>query len=155
MTNSNQINYDIKDVADWFLSKEPMTHKKLQKLCYYAVAWYYALSDDYLCSNCTFQSWVHGPVNPIIYEIYRDYEWCEITSSKLKPDFGKVEEFLEMIWDTYGHFTGTQLEILTHEEDPWKNARGNLGTFDHSEAVISFEDMRCYYKKVYHRGQND
>lgn len=28
---------NIFDVANWFLSKEEMTHKKLQKLCYYAL----------------------------------------------------------------------------------------------------------------------
>lgn len=28
------------DVAEWFLSKESMTNKKLQKLCCYAQAWY-------------------------------------------------------------------------------------------------------------------
>lgn len=28
----------ILDLADWFLAKEHMTNKKLQKLCYYAVA---------------------------------------------------------------------------------------------------------------------
>lgn len=35
--------YSILDIANWFLSKEPMTHKKLQKLCYYAQAWGLAL----------------------------------------------------------------------------------------------------------------
>ena len=29
----------ILDVAAWFLLKEDMTHKKIQKLCYYAEAW--------------------------------------------------------------------------------------------------------------------
>lgn len=28
------------DVAEWFLSKESMTNKNLQKLCYCAQAWY-------------------------------------------------------------------------------------------------------------------
>lgn len=31
--------HDLCEVAEWFLRKEPMTHKKLQKLCYYAQAW--------------------------------------------------------------------------------------------------------------------
>ncbi len=34
---------NIFDVADWFLSKEAMPHKKLQKLCYYYKAWGLAL----------------------------------------------------------------------------------------------------------------
>ena len=35
--------YSVLDVANWVLTHEAMTHKKLQKLCYYAQAWYYAL----------------------------------------------------------------------------------------------------------------
>ena len=42
----------IFDVADWFLSKEAMTPKKLQKLCYYYKAWglalYYYYDEDLL-----------------------------------------------------------------------------------------------------------
>ena len=33
------VNADITDVANWFLLKEDMSHKKIQKLCYYAEAW--------------------------------------------------------------------------------------------------------------------
>ena len=35
--------YSVFDIANWFLSKGEMTQKKLQKLCYYAQAWCYAL----------------------------------------------------------------------------------------------------------------
>ena len=27
--------YDVKQVANWFLKKEKMSHKKLQMLCFY------------------------------------------------------------------------------------------------------------------------
>ncbi len=30
--------YAVEDIADWFLNKESMSDKKLQKLTYYAVA---------------------------------------------------------------------------------------------------------------------
>ena len=36
----------IFDVANYFRSKEEMTHKKLQKLVYYAYAWYIALYNE-------------------------------------------------------------------------------------------------------------
>lgn len=35
--------YSVLDVVNCFLSHDAMTHKKLQKLCYYAQALYYAL----------------------------------------------------------------------------------------------------------------
>ena len=39
------------DVSDWFLSKESMTPKKLQKLCYYYKAWGLALYDEDLLNE--------------------------------------------------------------------------------------------------------
>ena len=36
---------DARDVAEYFLTKEKMSNKKLQKLCYYAQAWHYAFYD--------------------------------------------------------------------------------------------------------------
>ena len=38
----------IYEVAKYFLSLDDMTHKKLQKLCYYAQAWFLALYDTLL-----------------------------------------------------------------------------------------------------------
>jgi uncharacterized phage-associated protein len=38
----------VENVADWFLSKGSMEHKKLQKLCYYAQAWHCALEGEAL-----------------------------------------------------------------------------------------------------------
>ncbi|WP_027631545.1 hypothetical protein [Clostridium hydrogeniformans] len=49
---------DIFDVSNYFLSVLPMTHKKLQKMCYYAYAWYYIQFD-----NGRFETWIHDQVN--------------------------------------------------------------------------------------------
>ena len=38
-----EVKYSIGNIADWFLSQSSMTHKKLQKLCYYLQAWSLAL----------------------------------------------------------------------------------------------------------------
>ena len=54
---------DILDIASWFLSKESMSQKKLQKLCYYAEAWSQALRGKPIPQRAEFQPWVHGPVN--------------------------------------------------------------------------------------------
>lgn len=53
----------IFQLAEAFLSIEPQTLTKLQKLCYYSDAWYLAQTDDELFEN-HFEAWVHGPVDP-------------------------------------------------------------------------------------------
>lgn len=39
--------------------------KKLQKLCYYAQAWAYALK-GYRLEDTDYQAWVHGPFSPAL-----------------------------------------------------------------------------------------
>lgn len=154
MTDTPQL--DITDVANWFLNKETMPHKKLQKLCYYAVAWSYALFSEPFCRRDEFQAWVHGPVNPVLYKKYRHMGWDSIRPEGASPDISVVDDdFLETVWNTYGEFSGHQLESLTHDEDPWLNARGDLPLTASSTNVISPSDMAEYYNRIYDEGQND
>jgi uncharacterized phage-associated protein len=39
-----------------------------------------------------------------------------------------------------------ELERMTHQEDPWISARGGLPIDTPSDAIISKESMREYYK---------
>lgn len=143
----------IEDLADWFLAKEPMTQKKLQKLCYYAVAWGYALMDRHIVENDEFQAWVHGPVSPTLFTKYHDRGWTEITSNKPAPKFPKVvEELLESVWSTYGSKDGTELEALSHTEQPWREARAGLSPTDRSTNTISKDTMRTFYRTIYAGG---
>lgn len=143
----------IEDLADWFLAKEPMTQKKLQKLCYYAVAWGFALMDRHIVENDEFQAWVHGPVSPTLFAKYHDSGWNEITSDKPAPRFPKVvEELLESVWNTYGDKDGTELEALSHTEQPWREARAGLPPTERSTNVILTTTMRNFYKAMYDGG---
>lgn len=151
--------YSISDIADWFISKEPMTNKKLQKLCYYAQAWHCALHNGKPLVNDRFEAWVHGPVCPNLYHQYKDYGWEEISKPSRKVDkigFTKEEiDFLESVWMTYGDMSGHELESLTHTEPPWKKQRRGLEPWQLSNAEINQRDMAKYYLSIYEDGQND
>jgi len=150
--------YDIFDVANWFLAKEPMTHKKLQKICYYAVAWGYALLNKEICERSEFQAWVHGPVSIALYERYKNVNFWE----KISLDIAECKNYLDnelnsllqSVWITYGDQTGNSLEALTHIEPPWKNARGKCGVDDKCNTPISVSDMTNYYRSIYTGGDN-
>lgn len=149
---------DVRTVADWFLRKESMTHKKLQKLCYYAQAWYCALYDGSPLFPDVIQAWVHGPVIASLYPLYADYRWDSIPQKEplAFDDMDEdVETILNAVYNTYGDLTGDQLESLTHDEDPWKLARGSLKPWETSTEPISREIMRDYYGKKYEHEQND
>ncbi|MDE8053856.1 DUF4065 domain-containing protein [Erysipelothrix rhusiopathiae] len=144
--------YSIMQIAKWFISKEDMTHKRLQKLCYYSSAWYYTLKDKELTKS-SFQAWQHGPVSPQLHQKFRTQGMVDITLNDFKniSDITDVDdiELLELVWNTYGHLGANSLEILTHSESPWIKARGDLAANAPSKNVISLESMKEYYSSIY------
>lgn len=138
---------DILEVAKYFLSCGVMNHKKLQKLCYYAQALYIALYDTKLM-DAEFEAWVHGPVSPKLYSRYREWGGLDITGLQNVPRLNNSvhEIFLFKIYCIYGNFTANELENMTHEEDPWREARGDLDKDTPCKNIISCESMAKYYK---------
>ena len=147
--NSDHSFGDIYDLANSFLAIESMTHKKLQKLCYYAKAWYLAINDTNLVTE-PFEAWVHGAVQPRLYQKYRAYGFHPIPMyTGLIEDL--PEEFLSFareIFSSYGELSGDDLEQLNHKEPPWLNAREGLKPWQNSDVEISEEDMKVYYRSL-------
>lgn len=150
--------YNVDDIANWFLNKLPnITNKKLQKLVYYAYSWYLVLNNesteklDLKLFENKFEAWVHGVVYPYLYDEYKVY------GSGIIPEYtGKLPQFsdddldiLNQVVEVYGNYTGNELESICHQESPWKNARGNLSTYDPSNAPIKDNDIfLCYSSRL-------
>lgn len=139
----------IQDLANWFLAKESMTHKKLQKLCYYAVAWGYALTDKEIIKDGEFQAWIHGPVSRALYDTYKDSGWNLLPIYKGLLNFpDNIVEILESVWLTYGDKGGNELEALSHSEKPWIEARGGLADSERTCNPINVNVMREFYTSI-------
>ncbi|MFC7062628.1 Panacea domain-containing protein [Halobacillus seohaensis] len=153
MTNPTVIqNATIHDVADYFLDKgnmgteEAITHLKLQKLVYYAQAWYVALNYGKKLFDSRIEAWMHGPVCPELYNEYRNYGYKEIERPTSSPEFiDGITEVLESVWEVFGSYDGKFLEELTHSEDPWINARKGLPENATSNKEIKIDDMKNFY----------
>lgn len=149
---------EIADVADWFLLKENMSNKKIQKLCYYAEAWSQAKLDSPIATNSVFEAWVHGPVNKELYKRFKNYGWkkLKIVDEDIEPVTDRLDkifceeqkEILEAVWETYGHFSADELESLTHREKPWLEKRVDLATFETSHEKIDVDTMKSYYRSI-------
>ncbi|HAS73373.1 MAG TPA: hypothetical protein DCS67_04445 [Clostridiales bacterium UBA8960] len=138
--------YRIEVIADIFLSLESMTQKKLQKLCYYAQAYYLAKHKREL-TDSTFEAWVHGPVSPDLYREYRRYNWNKIPKRELSYNYGDLVEFIISIYDEFGTYDADELEEMTHNEKPWIEARTGLFDYEPSNNVISKSTMIEYYSR--------
>lgn len=136
---------NIYEVANYFLSREAMSHKKLQKLCYFSQAWYLANYGEPLVPN-RFEAWVHGPVSPDLYYKYKGWGWEKIPVSDRQSCFRKnVNGFLSQVFDVYGGYTEDELEVITQKEFPWQKARNGCAPGSYSRNPIALKDMRDYY----------
>jgi uncharacterized phage-associated protein len=148
----------IFDVANYFISKANnedenfMTPLKLQKLCYYAQAWSLVWDDKELFKE-DFQAWVHGPAN---YKLYKKYDvgknvYIDNVDSAFNMRLFNKDQLntLDAVWTAYGKFSGSYLEQLTHQEDPWKLTRGTLPPGMGSNVIIDKKFIKEYYSKEY------
>ena len=143
------------DIANFFLSKDNLSQKKLQKLVYYAYAWFIALYNENPDEiNAVLfeeepEAWIHGPVFPSLYEKYKGYNWQEIPRGSFdKKISSDLEAFLEDIWDKFGGFSADSLEYMTHHEEPWINARKDRSVSDRSNEKLSKRDIFLYYNRL-------
>lgn len=142
--------HNILDVAQWFLQQQPMSHKKLQKMCYYAVAWSYALYGESLFDDCAFEAWAHGPVSVTLFNKFKGNRWKNLTPENRRVSLDAREsELLQSVMLTYGEDTANGLEALSHTEMPWIRARGNTPSGEPSHRLIDPDDMRDYYRSIY------
>lgn len=147
----------LETIEEFLLAKDSMTPKKLQKMVYYCYAWSLALlnedSDNIeieLFSD-EFEAWVHGPVVRRLYFKYKDYGYNEIPKGLSEqyyfsnPDLADI---LEQVWEQYGHFTGNELESISHQEDPWIEARKGLQPYEGTDRKIKKKSIFSFYNTL-------
>lgn len=124
---------------------------KHQKLLYYIQAWHLAFYGK-PAFEADFQAWIHGPVNKEIYQIYKDSKYLysemsleDIIDSDYQNLDSAIKLHIDTVLDSYAKFSATQLEIMTHQEDPWLEARRGYATNQRCENVINNNSMQKYY----------
>lgn len=139
-----------------------ITNKKLQKLLYYIEAWNLVHFSSIIDED--FEAWVHGPVIPSVYHEFKEfgysplknnfYESNETSSQRLKR-ISKSESFkpgqydlCTEVLDKYGALASFQLELLSHSEAPWQQAREGLNPISHSTNIINKGLMKNFYSSM-------
>lgn len=147
-----------KDIADYFIALSNdtgnlITNLKLQKLVYYAQAWHLAVFKTPLFED-DFQAWVHGPVIPDLYHAYKHFAYNPIAEDKAPSEEiftsfdSELQTILSDVTEEYFGRTAYELEQLTHAEDPWIEARGNLSADSSSSNIIPKDKMKSYYSTL-------
>ncbi|MDP3697934.1 MAG: DUF4065 domain-containing protein [Candidatus Taylorbacteria bacterium] len=140
-------------LSEYFISKNKkdglgLSNKKLQKLLYYAQAWSLVLNDKKIF-NDKIEAWVHGPAIPLVYLEFKKFGFNDIKMKVNENDLESLSEkdkkVLDEVWRVYGKFDADYLELLTHNETPWQEARKGLQQYDNSGNEISVDLMKKYY----------
>jgi uncharacterized phage-associated protein len=124
-----------------------LTNLKLQKLLYYCQAWYLALEDVSLFSE-DIEAWIHGPVVPRVFGTFKEYRWSVIDRPVNSLTDEAIVRHVNDVLVAYGKFGATDLERLTHSEQPWIYARRGLAPDEPSRNVISTNHMKSFYRSM-------
>lgn len=159
----NVKNPSIEDLILWFILRQSMSQKKIQKLCYYAQAWSLVFLDKDIINGIKFQAWVHGPVNLEIRKHLIRFGWNNIeVSDEYYKIYNKTKkalvkdidskfsasqlDVLNQVYNVYAKFDANQLEIFTHKELPWKEKREGLEVLQPGKRIISNKTMKTFYR---------
>jgi uncharacterized phage-associated protein len=148
-------------VAKWIIqyrqeSGVPVDPVTLQKLLYYAQAFCLARHGEPLFRE-RFKAWVHGPVIPQIWHSFNANERGVLLLQDGEPQSQIDSEFEQCVRDSVVFFSRISPFILsdaTHNEDPWRNARGDKTSNEHSDEAISEEAIRIYYSGLISDGED-
>lgn len=140
------------DVADWFINRvdreagETITHLALQKLVYFAQAWYLANRGKPLFEE-DFQAWAHGPVIRSLFDRFKGRAWEAIPAvDDAKEITGPPRVLLENVFEKYGGYGAKTLEKMTHRKKaPWAQVRGDLPAEARCETIIPKDTIRDYF----------
>lgn len=134
------------DVAAYILGQlGPTSAMKLQKLVYYSQAWSLVWDEAPLFDE-RIEAWAHGPVIPELYQHHRGQfvvdHWPHGDAANLSET---QRESVGAVCEYYGDKTAQWLSDLTHQEDPWKDARAGLAPGDRGSKEIPKSALHEYY----------
>ncbi len=134
-----------------FKKLREVTPLMLQKLLYFTQGVSYALNGRPIFpENC--QAWVHGPVYPEVYDMFKDFKYNPIEDARFAIFDGIDNELdenerkvLDLVMNTFGEYGGRALERITHNEKPWKEARKGYDDSIPSNEIIPMKNIEAYY----------
>jgi uncharacterized phage-associated protein len=137
----------VNDVAAFILRNcGVMTAMKLEKLVYYCQAWSLVWDERALFTE-RIEAWANGPVCP---DLYRQHQRkFQVGAGDLPGDPDAIDaagqDTIRGVLDFYGDKPAQWLSDLSHQEDPWRNARAGLADGERGKVEITHAAMAEYY----------
>lgn len=121
---------------------------KLQKILYYSQGWHLAWDGVPLFPE-SIEAWANGPVTPSVFVQHRGRFMIDSWPAGDAGQLSETEqETVQAVIDSYGTLTGAQLSVMTHEERPWIEARGETPAGERSQAPLDLDVMQEYFSSL-------
>lgn len=137
---------NVFDVAQYILRKKgEMTAWKLEKLVYYSQAWSLVWDERPLFRE-RIEAWANGPVCLDLYNQHRGRFVIDRLALGNAQQLDKdAEDTIDAVLEHYGSKSSQWLSDLTHQEDPWREARKGLADGERGNVEITHGAMADYY----------
>ena len=148
---------NVKQVAKYYLARasddgDLITNLKMQKLVYYAYVWTLVNQSDRLF-NEPIEAWPNGPV---VADLYHDLK--QFGAGPIAEDYiGDIDEVMQAVtnsghqetldntYERYAPLSAFELVNLTHNEEPWVEARKGKKPTDQGDTPITDETIISFY----------
>lgn len=137
------------DAADYILSQvnDRTTAMKLEKLTYYAQAWHITWTGRPLFDDRV-EAWAQGPVAPVLFAAHRtQLIVTRVPGGESQQVADDERDVIDAVLKFYAGFNAEQLSEMTHNEDPWRQARAGLPANAWSKKEITPNSMRRFYTR--------
>lgn len=151
-TQATKSPYRAENVANYLIflasqenqekEREGITNLKLQKVLYFAQAYYLAKLGKPIFSE-KLEAWEYGPVVPEVYRKLKRNGSKPIISEEDKSTLADEDkEILKKVWDSFGGYSASRLVDIVHAHTPWKEANAS------TDKVISHKAIKDYYSPL-------
>lgn len=156
--------WDLAHIITHYVNQkgDTVSHKKLQKLLYYVEAWHLVNFQKNILEE-NFEAWVHGPVVPELYHKLKEFGFnnlhvvndeqdtvdkeIEVIIERNKISLEQID-LIESVLNRYGSLTSFELELLSHSEAPWIEARQNIPPHVPCNNIIPKDRMFEFYSSM-------
>ncbi|MDR1236509.1 MAG: DUF4065 domain-containing protein [Holosporaceae bacterium] len=147
--------YTAVDIAKYIIltaheNGDVITNLKLQKLLYYAQAWYMVHHGGKKLFSDNIEAWKFGPVVKDVYDLYKKFSRNPIDEQVDEGDFARLNpedrKFMDEFLGEFMDHSALSLVNMIHNEPPWKEAFDEEDPF--CSSIISTDSMYNYYSKL-------
>lgn len=151
---------DVFDLCDYVKLKyaingQALTNLVINKVLYFIQGWHLAYFKSKLFNDVP-QAWVYGPVYSRVYRKFKNVSNIAsldaddlsklLDDAKLKLNLEeKQQKFLDSVISHYGKKSAFELTSISHDTDPWINARKDLSIVENSMNYIPHQNMLDYF----------